>query len=142
MSPVVIGIIVVVVIVIIGAGYFMFKPKPEPEPVQIASPVNEPVTQSVPPTKSLNDTPEPVQSDTKLKNAGPAILVPAAPPSPPPVTFVGSFNTFMFYATSLSGPWTQFSNGSQYNAIVNLKDGTFGGLSNSGNDLNVSTPTT
>ena len=71
----------------------------------------------------------------------PAAVV-AAVPALKPQTFVGSFNTFLFYGPSVEGPWTPFKNGSQYLTVVNLGDGSYGGLSNFGNELNYSIPST
>ena len=78
---------------------------------------------------------------TIVTSAIPAAVV-AAVPVIKPQTFVGNFNTRLFYGPSVEGPWTPFKNGSQYLTVVNLGDGTYGGLSNFGNELNYSIPST
>jgi len=108
-----IGIIIVIVI-----GYIMYSKSKTP-----TATTQGPTTQA-PTTQAPTTTPAPITTQ-----------------APKPNTFVGTINTFMHYSNNLRGPWTQFTNNSQYLSVINLGDGTFGGLSNYGMELNVSIPT-
>jgi len=84
----------------------------------------------------------PSHTATTIVNSAVPAAVTAAVPALKPQTFIGRFNTFLFYGPSVEGPWTPFKNSSQYLTVVNLGDGTYGGLSNYGNELNYSIPST
>ena len=118
-----IGIIIVIVI-----GYIMYSKSKTPTATTQSPTTQAPTTQSpttqAPTTQAPTTTPAPVTTK-----------------APVPNTFVATINTFMHYSNNLRGPWTQFTNNSQYLCVINLGDGTFGGLSNYGMELDVSIPT-